>query len=212
MLLQHFWLGFSKESALQLDITAGGSFTHKTIEEGEALLDRILENTPPLEPLCVEPMLSHEEVSSVKAEPSLSIHEPSPKPEDPKEGLQPLNLPPFEDDLFKDFGNTLKYSCQKKPPVPITPLGPLDEEFLKESIQELTAIMSSEWVEEAERSSEEIRIHPLLLPSAAWCLEQWWMCFYSPTVGENIMFASFASAYFGNEPLPPTNKSLRNTP
>jgi hypothetical protein len=33
ILLQHFWLGLSKETALQLDITAGGSFTHKTTAE-----------------------------------------------------------------------------------------------------------------------------------------------------------------------------------
>jgi hypothetical protein len=39
VLLQHFWLGLSKESALQLDITLGGSFTHKTTEKGEALLN-----------------------------------------------------------------------------------------------------------------------------------------------------------------------------
>jgi len=104
-------------------------------------------------------MLSHEEVSLAEAEPTLSIQKPSPEPEDPKEDLQPSDLPPFEDDLFEDFGNTLKYSCQKKPPVPITPLSPLDEEFLRESIRELTAIMSSEWVEEAERSSEEIQIY-----------------------------------------------------
>ena len=45
MLLQHFWLGLSKKSALQLDISAGGLFTHKTTAEGEALLDCILENT-----------------------------------------------------------------------------------------------------------------------------------------------------------------------
>ena len=37
MLLQHFWLGHSEESALQLDIAAGGLFTHKTIAEEEAL-------------------------------------------------------------------------------------------------------------------------------------------------------------------------------
>jgi hypothetical protein len=46
MLLQHFWLGLSKESSLWLDIAARGLFTYKTIVEGEALLDRILENTP----------------------------------------------------------------------------------------------------------------------------------------------------------------------
>ena len=84
MLLQHFLLGLSKESALQLDITVEGSFKHKTTKEGEALLDHILENTPPLDTLRVEPMLSHEEISSVEAEPTLSIQEPSPEPEDPE--------------------------------------------------------------------------------------------------------------------------------
>ena len=101
------------ESALELDITVRGSFTHKTTEEVEVLLDRILQNTPPLETPRVEPMLSHEEVSLAEAEPTLSIQEPSPEPEDPKEGFQPLDLPPFEDDLFEDFGNTSNYSCQK---------------------------------------------------------------------------------------------------
>jgi hypothetical protein len=71
VLLQHFWLGLSKESALQLDITAGGSFTHKTTDEGEALLDRIIENTPPLEPIQVEPLLRHEEASLAEVELSL---------------------------------------------------------------------------------------------------------------------------------------------
>ena len=69
VLLQHFWLGLSKESTLQLDIAVGGSFTHKTMAEGEAILDRILENTPLLEHLCVETELKHEEVSSTETEP-----------------------------------------------------------------------------------------------------------------------------------------------
>ena len=63
---------------------------HKTIEEGEALQDCILENTPPLEPLRVEPMLSPEEVSSAEAKPTTSIQTPSPEPEDLEEGFQPL--------------------------------------------------------------------------------------------------------------------------
>jgi hypothetical protein len=145
--------GLSKESTLQLDITVGGSFKHKTTEEGEALLDRILENTP-LEPLRVEPMPRHEEVSSAEAESTLSIQEPLPEPEDPKEGLQPSDLLAFEDDLFEDFRNTSNYLCQKKPPVPITPLDPLDEDFRRENIKELIAVMSNEWVEQMEHSSE----------------------------------------------------------
>ena len=112
VLLQHFWLGLGKESALQLDIAAGGSFTHKTTAEGEALLDRILENTPPLEPLCVEPEPSHEEVSLAKAKPITPLERPSPEPEVLKEGFQPLDLPYFEDGLFKEFRNTSNYSCQ----------------------------------------------------------------------------------------------------
>jgi hypothetical protein len=35
-------------------------------------------------------------------------------------------------------------------------LDPLDDLFLKKSIKELIAIMSSEWVEEVELSSDEI--------------------------------------------------------
>ena len=35
---------------------------------------------------------------------------------------------------------------------------------------------------------------------------------YNPTVGANIMSASFASTYFGNEPIAPTNKCLRIAP
>ena len=120
------------------------------------MLDHILDNTPPLEPLLVEPESSHEEVSSVESEPLPPIQRPSPEPETPKEGFQPSDFPFFEDELLEDFGNTSNYSCQKKPPVPITPLDPLDKEFLRESIRELTSILSSEWVEEAELSSEEI--------------------------------------------------------
>jgi hypothetical protein len=154
--LQHFWLGLSKESTLQLDIAAGGSFTHKTIAEGEALLDRILENTPPLEPLRVEPKPSHEEVSSAEAKPIEFLERPLPEPEDLEKGFQSSDLLYFKDDFFKDFRNTLKYSCQRRPPVLVTPLEPLDKESLRESIKELSVIMSSEWVEEGEHSSEEI--------------------------------------------------------
>jgi hypothetical protein len=71
VLLQHFWLGLSKESALQLDITIGGSFTHKTMAEGETLLDCILENTSFTESLpAVEPS-SPEEVPLVESAPLL---------------------------------------------------------------------------------------------------------------------------------------------
>jgi hypothetical protein len=46
--------------------------------------------------------------------------------------------------------------AKRGPPVPITPLDLLDKEILKENINELTTIMSSEWVEKVEHSSREI--------------------------------------------------------
>ena len=98
--------------------------------EGEALLDRILENTPPQEPLRVEPELNHEDVSLAKAEPIASLERPSPEPEDPKEGLQPSDLSYFEDEFFENFRNTSIYACQKRPPVPVTPLNPLENNSL----------------------------------------------------------------------------------
>jgi len=46
VLLQHFNYGLSKDAALFLDISSGGSFSHKIVSEGKAILAKILENTP----------------------------------------------------------------------------------------------------------------------------------------------------------------------
>ena len=107
MLLQHFWLGLSKESALQLDITAGGSFTHKTIAEGEALLDRIIENTSFTETLPVAGSSSYEEVLLVESTSRTTTHlepttEPSPEPETTEEEeIKPPEFPfNIEEDVF----------------------------------------------------------------------------------------------------------------
>ena len=45
VLLQHFYIGLDTESALYLDVAAGGSFSHKTPSEGRKILDHIIENT-----------------------------------------------------------------------------------------------------------------------------------------------------------------------
>ena len=123
VLLQHFWLGLSKESTLQLDISAGGLFTHKTTAEGEALLDRILENTSFIETLPAAESSSHEEVLLVDyTNPPSDLVEPttesSPEPETPKKKeIPPLEFPfEFEEDLFEYFGNTTNYPHVKRPP------------------------------------------------------------------------------------------------
>jgi len=69
--------------------------------------------------------------------------------------------------------------------------------------------MSSEWVEEAKLSSEEIQI---LTPSLTIQCQLYKIMvdiLYNPTVRANLMSASFARTYLGDEPLAPTVKSLR---
>jgi len=210
VLLQHFWLGLHKESALQLDIAAGGSFNHKTTAEGEALLDLILENTPPLEPLRVEPEPEIEEVSiastdNTPIETSPTISGP------PKEDFQPSDLPFFEDDLFKDFENTSKYSCQRKPQV-ATANDQLDEDFIKHSINELSAIMSQEWTKETELSSDPLQINTPSSSIQCKIRRSWQEALYNPLVGANLMSKSFMLTHLGSEPLAPTEKTLRVAP
>ena len=155
MLLQHFWLALSKESALQLDSTAGGSFTHKTTAEGEALLDRILENTSFTETLPGAGSSNHEEVPLVDSTSRSPTHlepttEPSPEPEMmEEEEIQPLEFPfNIEEDIFQNFGNTSMYPCEKRTSVPKETITPPDKASLKEADKGVTAIMNSEWVHE----------------------------------------------------------------
>jgi hypothetical protein len=70
-------------------------------------------------------------------------------------------------------------------------------------------ILSNEWTEEVERSSEEIQIH--VPPSTVQCKIHGMMVevLYNPTVRANIMSATFASTYFDNESLAPTVKTYR---
>ena len=46
MLLQHFWLGLTREASLQLDSLSGGFFLDKTPPEGKELLERLREYAP----------------------------------------------------------------------------------------------------------------------------------------------------------------------
>ena len=164
MLLQYFWLGLNNETALQLDITAGGSFAYKTTSEGITLLDRIMENTSFIEPLPVVRPSSQEEAPVAESTHSLTTHDdspakPSPKPEDQEEEeIIPLEFP-FNIEEFYDFGNTTLYPLQKRPPVPLDPPSSLDKASLKVTVKRVVAIMNSEWIQEGETSSKIIQFH-----------------------------------------------------
>jgi len=111
VLLQHFWLGLSKESTLQLDISAGGSFTHKTIVEGEALLDRILENTSFAETLPAAESSSHEDVPLVDStNPPSDPVEPTTEssPNQKQWRKKKFNLQSFPSTSRRTFSKTLE--------------------------------------------------------------------------------------------------------
>ena len=167
ILLHHFHLGLSKEAALHLNISSGGSFSHKTFSEGKAILEKILENTPytgifdefPKEE--VEPSPDQqEEAQTIEYEIPLNHIHDLVAQEPPTVGTQHtleddephLSMFPFEieEDLFEDFGNASNLPVQVKRLVHSTPFkdddGQHNDSFLMEHIKGLLAIMSHEWL------------------------------------------------------------------
>ena len=83
---------------------------------------------------------------------------PKLKPEtvEEEDSLPPEFLQSIEYDLFEDFGNTSRYFYQKRPSVPVTSMDPSEENYLRETIRELTTLMSNEWLQEGELSLNPI--------------------------------------------------------
>jgi hypothetical protein len=175
VLLQHFHYGLNKEAALFLDTSSGGSFSHKTVSEGKAIPDKILENTPytgvydefPEEEVEPSPKPLEEEHAAeleipIDSSSNLVVEKPSEK------GTQtqledgepsPLEFPfEFEEDIFEDYGNTSNFPIQARPLEKTTQPDPQEETVSIEHIKSLSAIMSYEWLTEAELSPEVARI------------------------------------------------------
>jgi len=116
-LLQHFWLGLSKESALYLDQATGGLFSHKDTTEGREILNHFLEISSYADNLSkhLNGIIKIAETSIAEPEPIDSSAEPSLEPSvNPQlledEEIQPSVLPfELEEDIFEDFRNT--YNC-----------------------------------------------------------------------------------------------------
>jgi hypothetical protein len=103
---------------MYLDMTIGGSFTHKTTMEQMKILAHILETHASSiiepKPLQKKGMSSFEEPSSTESKlvPSLdSTDESSPEPQTPKKRV----IHPLEFTIeFEDYGNTSKLSQHEK--------------------------------------------------------------------------------------------------
>jgi len=141
ILSKHFYLGLNKEAALHLDSASRGSFLHKTINEGQAILEKTLENTPytsifdefPKEEKVVEPSPKPQDEEhtteldiSIDSSNNLVVEKP------PIEGMQtqleddersPLEFPfEFKEDIFEDYGISLNCLVQVRPQEKTTPI------------------------------------------------------------------------------------------
>ena len=119
-----------------LDASVGGSFSHKTPNEGMEILDRITENNSfvsKCKPSREERMSSQEDNLVAESDLPLPTTSDSALESSPesgvleKEEIQPLKLPfKFKDELFEDFENTSNYFCKRKPPVPVASTDPFE--------------------------------------------------------------------------------------
>ena len=182
-------------------------------------MECILENTSFTETLPAAESSSHEEVPLVDStnppsDPIEPTTEFSPEPKTmEEEEIQPPEFPfNIEEDVFQNFGNTSMYPREKRPPVSRDPVTPTDNASLQEAVKGVTAVMNSEWVHEGEMSFEAIQIQTPLYTLPCFIQGTAISAHYSPTVGANIMSASFALSHLSDNPLLPTSRSLWSGP
>ena len=129
-LLQHLYLGLSKDFARFLDLASRGAFLRCTVGEGKKVLAKILENTPHTNDYNEPPEEQKESIpkqreSSMDESPPLPSKDSAidPEPQIPQiskgEEIHHLNLSfNYEAKLLSDlagFENALNYHFQKRP-------------------------------------------------------------------------------------------------
>jgi len=179
-----------------------GSFFRIPTDDARVILDRILEakmdNT------------LHDETHEAEVDTlpnSLStLAIPSSEPQ--KEEIPPPNfMLDIESDLFADFGNSLNYHSIKRTQNDHFSIC-LPSEY---QLRELIAVMSSEWLEESELSSDVIRLDtPSITIRCAYDSDRF-NALYNPIVGINIMYESLALKLFKNLVLTPTTKVIKES-
>jgi len=144
------------------------------------------------------------EVDTLPNSPS-TLAIPSSEPQ--KEEIPPPDfMLDIESDLFADFGNILNYHSINRPQNGSFSICLPTEHQLRE----LISVMSSEWLEESELSSDVIRLDtPPITIRCAYDSDQF-DALYNPVVGINIMSESFELKLFKNLVLTPTMKVIKN--
>jgi hypothetical protein len=90
------------------------------------------------------------------------------------------------------------------------PLDPSEEAFPKKTTKELVSIISNEWLEESELSSDVIRLDSPSISIRCQINKAPFDVLYNSVVGVNIMYASFAHDLLKHMPVTLTTKLLKS--
>jgi hypothetical protein len=235
ILLEHFRMGLDDESAKFLDTSSRGSFSHFTLSEGRHVLGKILENTPytgifdefpdeeeeePMPTTLSEPK-PIEEKHTFPTIQSIDDCTPLTKTWFTDEPFQPymeVDNPlcdfvyEFYDELFVDFGNTWNYRRIDRPKAREKPetLVPTSEDRSEHFrlISNLSAIMSREWLDEAEASTVVIKLPTKMSHTRCELMGSKHDVGYEPSLGVSIISSSLAKSLVAASSLSRSSRLL----
>jgi hypothetical protein len=214
ILLQYFYIGLNKESRAYWNTSSHRSFIHLTSSEARTVLDNILASTNdgPLEETTLEeeiPEIAIPEPMLETSQPIAIQHIESPWEETPL----PNFINDIEDDLFSNYGNTSKYQKVKRPRKHTSysheKIDPFEQTFSREHTVELVSIMSGEWLEESELSSDVVHLFSPSIPIQCTINGTSFDALYNLVVGINIMALSFFHQFIKKQAIISHNKIIK---
>jgi hypothetical protein len=120
----------------------------------------------------------------------------------------------IEPDLFSNFGNVINHHSIKKPQNHHNhlrkSLNPSEDISYRITSAELVSVISSEWLEESELSSDVFRLDSPSLPIHCSIDSNHIDALYNPVVGINIMSISLAQYLMKHMTLTPTTKLMKS--
>lgn len=205
-------MGLSTEAAKHLDTASGGSFLYLIPQRCKEVLDKIADNIPYMnnnddpqkEASGIEPV---DALDSSDSSPEIIT---MPTESNSEEEDLPLEFPFIvEDHLFEDFGNASNYPTQPKPPS--DSLLPSDESLCNQNIEDLSAILSHQWTNEAELSENVPRIDDTVDRLNCQIGDWHTTCLYDPSINLNLI--SRAKLILNNRDpcLEPTLQYIRSS-
>jgi hypothetical protein len=192
-----------------LDTTSGGSFLHVSSEKARSILDQILsselDNLLEEEPQVVE-------ANSLPDIPSTSAILSAEQEE------EEISFPNFmldiEPDLFSNFGNVMNHHSIKKPQNHRNhlreSLNPSKDISYRSTLAELVSVISNEWLEESELSSDVICLDSPSLPIRCSIDSNHIDALYNLVMGINIIFVLVAQHLMKHMTLTPTTKLMKS--